>query len=613
MTDDRFLEQLLTLPTVVTAKLSPDGRWVAFVWANVHENLDVFVVPTDGSAGPIPLTRTPEATWLVNWLPDSSGVLVEEDRNRDERVTLYRVRLDAPGRMEPLTEVHPPYFLRGGALHPSRPWLFYGANYDVERGETIEATWIYRQDLETGERRVLARPARPAWTAPELNRPGTHLIYARKDRHPSGRQVWMVDVEGEEDREILNFGDEVKVSARWLLDGERVAFLTDSKGEGPQEHVSLGVWDRTSGRTEWWIDDPDRALEDLWVAPQGWLIVDEVRQARHRPVYLDPQTGAEGTFPALPGNLLPLGQGADGAWIGVYYAAHRPVDLVRFDLRVRSPEDLTSLTRFWERTELDLGRLVPAESVTWRSADGLEIQGWLYRARPNRRRAVIYVHGGPTSHSEERLNPQIQYLVARGFNVLDVNYRGSTGFGKAFREKIKEDGWGGREQEDIVAGARWLIEHGLAEPGWVGVTGTSYGGYSSWCQITRYSPDPIGAAAPICGMTDLVVDYETTRPDLRPYSEEMMGGSPQEVPEKYYERSPIHFVDRIRGKVLVVQGAQDPNVTPENMRAVVQALERHRIPYELLVFEDEGHGIVKRENRLRLYRRLADFFEKALG
>jgi dipeptidyl aminopeptidase/acylaminoacyl peptidase len=114
-------------------------------------------------------------------------------------------------------------------------------------------------------------------------------------------------------------------------------------------------------------------------------------------------------------------------------------------------------------------------------------------------------------------------------------------------------------------------------------------------------------------MTDLVVDYETTRPDLRPYSEEMIGGRPDQAPQRYYERSPINFVQNIRGKLLIIQGALDPNVTPENVRQVRQRLDTARIPYELLVFEDEGHGIVKVANQKVLYRRLAEFFEAALG
>ncbi len=620
MTDHILLDQLLTLPTVLDARLSPDGRWAAFVWYRIHENIDVFLVPTDGSARPVALTHTPEATWFVSWAPDSRSVVVAEDHDGDERVRLFRVTIDRPEQMQPLTEDRPPYFVRGGDLHPSGRLLFYGANYDFSGHEALEPTWIYRHDLHTGERHPIARPARPGWTRPSLNRAGTHLLYARKDRHPSGRQFYLVDVDGQEDREILNFGDAVKTHARWLPDSEHILVVSEATSSEPQEHNSLGLYHWPSRSLRWLIDDAGRFLESAWVSPDGLVIADEIRGARHRTSWLDPHSGAETAFPELSGNLLPIGRARDGSWIGRFYSAISPTDLVRFSEAVRSPADLASLTSWQDHSELDRSALVDAEDFRWRSVDGLEIQGWLYRAIPNPRRAVIFVHGGPTSHSEERLNVQIQYLVQRGFNVLDVNYRGSTGFGLGFREAIKKEGWGGREQDDIAAGAEALIQHGLAQAGRVGVTGTSYGGYSSWCLLTHCPWETIAAAAPICGMTDLVVDYETTRPDLRPYSEEMIGGSPADVPEKYYERSPVHFVQKIRDKVrgsgaplLIVQGARDPNVTPENVREVVSRLEAHTVPYELLVFDDEGHGITRPANQARLYVQLADFFDRALA
>jgi dipeptidyl aminopeptidase/acylaminoacyl peptidase len=302
---------------------------------------------------------------------------------------------------------------------------------------------------------------------------------------------------------------------------------------------------------------------------------------------------------------MPIGPATDGAWVCYHYDARHPMRLVRFRDGVLQPiSDLPD-------RHIDELELAAAEDFRWRSSDGLEIQGWLYRPKGTARGAVILVHGGPTAHSEDAFDPEVQYLLAAGFAVLQPNYRGSTGFDLPFQEAIKQDGWGGREQDDIANGAAALIARGIAGPGRVGVTGTSYGGYSSWCQITRAPPDIIGAAAPICGMTDLVVDYETTRPDLRPYSEEMMGGSPEGVPERYRERSPIHFVDRIRGKLMIVQGLNDPNVTPQNVTDVRARLDAAGVRYELLLFEDEGHGIAKPENRKRLCRRLAAFFGAA--
>jgi len=514
--NDRYLQNLLQLPTVVYALLSPDGRWVAFVWYHRHENMDVFVMPTDGSTSPLALTDTPEYTWLVGWTPGSRAVIVEQDHDGDERVQLFRVDLERPGELVPLTGDCPPYFIRGGSLSPDGRCLFYGANFDFSSGQVLEPTWIYRHDLSTGERIALARPEKPVNMEVSLNRQGTHLLYCRKDRHPSGRQFHLVDVDGEVDQEFLNFGDQVKTFARWFPDGENILVLSESIGARPQEHLSLGVYNRASRRLRWLVDDPARSIEGAWVSPDGTIIIDEIVRGSHAAGCIDPGSSEIKPFPRLPGNLLPLGRSADGAWIAIYYAADQPAELVRFDPQASSQDDLVSLTRAWELTAMDKGALTPAEPFYWSSADGTEIWGWLYRARPNPRRVVIYLHGGPTHHSENKLNAQIQYLVSRGFNVLDVNYRGSTGYGLKFREAIKEDGWGGREQADIASGAQALVKEGLADAGRVGVTGTSYGGYSSWHLITHYPPEVIAASAPVCGMTDLVVDYETTRPDLRP-------------------------------------------------------------------------------------------------
>ncbi len=615
MQHEAFLEALLALPSIIGSSMDPHARWVAWTWYRRRPTLDVYAVDALGQEPPVALTETPYNTELVAWAHNGHGVLVALDRHDDERVQLARVRLEAPGVLQPLTEPHPPYFLRGGQLDPEERYLFYGANYDFEAQRLLEPTWLYRHDLSTGERRVIARPRKPAWTEPKLSPRGDWVLYARKDRHPAGRQYHLVRPDGSHDREILNFGDRAKVSARWMPDGEHVLFLAEVLEHDPP-YQRVGLYRVADGHIRWLVDDPTWEIERAWPTPQGEVVLHEVRQARSRAWVWDPTTDRLRRLEPEAGTFLPVGHpaGHRDLWVGVHYHARQPRDLV---LAREDPPGrvviVRSLTRMWALTPLRPEDLTPAEDFRWRSSDGLEIQGWLYRASPNPKRAILYIHGGPTSHSEDAFNAQIQYLVARGFNVLDVNYRGSTGFGVAFREAIKEDGWGGREQEDIATAARALIEAGLAEPGRVGVTGTSYGGYSAWCQITRYPPDLIAAAAPICGMTDLVVDYQTTRPDLRPYSEEMMGGSPDEVPEKYYQRSPINFIQNIRGRLLIVQGMQDPNVTPENMRVVLERLEQHGIPYELLTFEDEGHGIVKRENQRVLYRRLADFFDQALG
>ena len=609
--ENDYLEALLTIPSIYDYKISKDSKYIAYTWKNVHPNLDVFLVPTDGKSRPFALTETPEATFVVSFAPDSLSVIVGEDKDRNERVRLFEVKIDEPKQMMPLTEEDPPFFLRGGALHPNRRWLVYGANYDLEAGMEIEPTWVYRHDLKTGERLVLAKPKKPTWLYPQLNNQGTHVLYNRKEIHPKGEQYWLVDIEGGEDREILNFGPEAKVQAVWLPDGRQVGFITETKDGKHQKYYSLGIYDIETEEINWLIDDQDRNIERIYSPINGHhLVVLEYQRARVRPSIMDLKDMKEESLHEIEGSLIPIGPVKDEEWIGQYYSSTQPDEIVRFDITNVETTLFKSLTHVWERTNVKREELTAAEDFEWRAKDGLKIHGWLYRPTKPSKKAVVYVHGGPTAHSKDAINPQIQYYVSRGLNVLDPNYRGSTGYGVEFEDLIRVRGWGSEEQEDMWEGVKELIEQGVAGRGKIGVTGTSYGGYSSWYAITK-APDLVSAAVPICGMTDLVVDYETTRPDLRPYSEEMLGGSPKEVPERYYERSPINFVGEIKGKLMIVQGARDPNVTPKNVEAVRKRLDKEGRKYEVLVFQDEGHGILKNKNQKILFKKIVDFFAKA--
>ena len=133
-----------------------------------------------------------------------------------------------------------------------------------------------------------------------LNSQGTHLLYSRKDRHPGGRQYYLVDVNGEEDREILNFGNEVKVFARWLPDGENILVLSESTGGRSQEHTSLGIYHLPSAEMRWLIDDRQRTLESAWPTPDGMVIVDEIIGSMHKPTSPRPAKWEREAIPCIP-------------------------------------------------------------------------------------------------------------------------------------------------------------------------------------------------------------------------------------------------------------------------------------------------------------------------
>ena len=173
MKPSEYLDALLSLPGMSSPIVSWDGKWVAWTWFRAGPTADVYVAPTDGSKPPTRLTDTLDNTFLVSWTPDNRAILVEQDKDGNERAQLFRVDLTRPIVMTALTESEPNYFIRGGDLHPNGRWLVYGANFDVETVQEIEPTWIYRHDLRTGERLPLARPEKGGYIIPELSPIGT--------------------------------------------------------------------------------------------------------------------------------------------------------------------------------------------------------------------------------------------------------------------------------------------------------------------------------------------------------------------------------------------------------------------------------------------------------
>jgi dipeptidyl aminopeptidase/acylaminoacyl peptidase len=490
-------------------------------------------------------------------------------------------------------------------LHPNGQWLFTCAEFDPHDPQGRTGACIHRQDLATGERRVIARMLEGEGTGPLLSPDGRHLLYHRRDKHPAGSQVWLVDVDGKEDRPLLDLGDEVPIRAQWLGDGDEVLVLAATA-----THERVGIFDIARGKMQWLIDDPAWQVESAVPSGNGKnVMIIEGRGGGVRATLMPVDGGSPIRIESADGDLLPIGALPNGDWVGAVLRHDRPTEFVRFD--PRDPAERTNLSRAGDLASPLARSPVTAESIHWHSVDDLKIQGWLYRPRGKPRGLVVWVHGGPNLHSDCEINTLAQCMVADGFAVLDPNYRGSTAFGVPFRESIKADGWGGREQEDIRTGIEHLIEIGVAERGRIGIAGLSYGGYSSWYAVTRY-PDLVAAAAPICGMTDLAIDYEETHlPHGRLYSEEMMGGTPAQQAERYFERSPINHFGNVRGRLLIVHGLRDPNVSPRNTEIASDALRKAGIPFELLTFDDEGHGIWRTANRRVLLERLLRLFNEA--
>jgi dipeptidyl aminopeptidase/acylaminoacyl peptidase len=274
---------------------------------------------------------------------------------------------------------------------------------------------------------------------------------------------------------------------------------------------------------------------------------------------------------------------------------------------------------FSAREDLDRYTLAPVKYMEVKARDGLVLPCLLtlpVGVEPRGLPTVLHVHGGPWSRDSWGYHPSVQHLANRGYAVLQVNYRGSTGFGKKHTVAAKRE-FAGKMHDDLVDGVRWLVDQGIADPKRVGIMGGSYGGYATLVGLA-FTPEVFACGVDMVGPSNLVSLVESFpaywRLDLV-NSWYPFVGNPADPKERadMEARSPLFRVDQIRAPLLIGQGANDPRVTRKESDQMVDALKKRGQDVEYMVFEDEGHGFARPQNRLKWYAATEAFLAKHLG
>jgi dipeptidyl aminopeptidase/acylaminoacyl peptidase len=226
---------------------------------------------------------------------------------------------------------------------------------------------------------------------------------------------------------------------------------------------------------------------------------------------------------------------------------------------------------------------------------------------------VLNVHGGPQARDSWGYNPEAQWLANRGYACLQVNYRGSTGYGKTFQNAGNKE-WGRKMHDDLVDAVTWAAKQGIADPKKVAIYGGSYGGYAALVGAT-FTPDLFCCAVDIVGPSNLI----TLIRSIPPYWSTFLAsfyrrvGNPDTEEEFLKSRSPLFKVDQIKIPLLIAQGANDPRVKQAESEQIVEAMRSRGIDYEYMLFPDEGHGFAKPENRLKFYAAAEKFLARHMG
>ncbi|MCP4752002.1 MAG: S9 family peptidase [Proteobacteria bacterium] len=263
-------------------------------------------------------------------------------------------------------------------------------------------------------------------------------------------------------------------------------------------------------------------------------------------------------------------------------------------------------------------RLSTIRPISFKARDGLTIPGYLTIPKGTSGKnlpTVLLVHGGPWSRDYWGLNEMVQFLANRGYAVLQVNYRGSTGYGRSFMEAAIGE-FAGKMHDDLIDGVKWAVDKRIADPDKVCIFGGSYGGYATLVGLT-FTPETFACGVDLVGMSNLVTLIESFPEDWDLHMglwHKYVGdpGDPEDRKEME-ARSPLFRVDKIVKPLLIGQGANDPRVTQKESDQIVEAMEKSGKPVVYMLFPDEGHGLRNWQNRLRYNRRMEDFLAEHLG
>jgi dipeptidyl aminopeptidase/acylaminoacyl peptidase len=592
--------QLAAVVDIAEVAIAPDGGEVAFV-TDRSGAFELWTVPLrDGVVGEArQRTHADEQVSGLAYSPDGALLVFEMDHGGDERTDLWLLRrgADAPER---LTDT--PTAERAARFSPDGRALAF--ERDTDRPFRFN---VHVMDLAT--RRVTQLTREPVNVmAPRWSRDGRTLVATRSGDDQRG-DLAVIDVASGRVRFVPPpRADGIAWPVGFLPDGALLATATNDAGFTQLATVDLARGAaRFVGAAEWDVEAAE-------VADDGAVMF--VRNVRGESrVEVAPSVAAltGGTRVVASGGVVgDLAVDRAGRRIVLLHeASNHPPEILALDAASAGPPTTLVPSAV---AGVQPALLAEATRRSFRSFDGIEIDAFLWRPPVARLGAppplVVHVHGGPNGQTRGAFSPQIQALAEAGFVVASVNYRGSTGYGRAFEDLNNRD-WGGGDLRDIVAVVEALGRAGEVDRARVGIVGGSYGGYMTLRAITA-EPAVWRAAVDMFGMPDLEEDYRITADRFGSwYLTEM--GDPARDAALYRDRSPVHALDRVRAPLLVLQGANDTNVPRVESDAVVAALRGRGQRVEYTVYPNEGHGFTHRDNRVDAMSRTVAFFLRELG
>jgi dienelactone hydrolase len=606
-------------PERTQPRISPDGGSLAWI-APKDGVLNVWVAPILASAGPdtgvdgagvdwaaarVITADTDRGIRTFSWARDGRHLMYIQDAGGDENWRLYDVAVDSLERRDltPFEKIHATII---GTSKRRPTEVLVGINADNPQLHDV-----YRLDLTTGALvKEIENPGYAGWLADE-----DLVVRCAIAPLPDGSFDVLVRDSGDADfRTLLTIPAEDAISTDVVSfsgDGRSV-LMTSAAGS---DTARLTKVDLATGAETVLASDPEADIAGVLLHPDTrdpQIVM--ILKDRMEYLVLDPSVADDlrAVQKLHPGDPSFAGRDdADATWLIAYNVDAGSVAYYMYDKKTRTGRPL-----FVARPELADYTLAAMEPFSYAARDGLVIHGYLTfppGADRSALPAVLNVHGGPQVRDAWGYNPEAQWFANRGYLCVQVNYRGSTGYGKSFVAAGDRE-WGGKMHDDLIDAVSYIVGQGWADPDRVAIYGGSYGGYAALLGAA-FTPDVFCCAVDIVGPSNLKTLLETIPPYWAPMIAQLYRrvGNPETDEDFLWSRSPLSRARDIRIPLLIAQGANDPRVKQAESEQIVEALKDAGIDYEYMLFPDEGHGFAKPENRIKFYAAAERFLARYLG
>ncbi len=597
-------EVLFGNPTKALPRVSPNGKKIAYLAP--HENVLNIWIRTIGQDDDHVVTHdTYRGIRWYMWSPDSNALLYIQDKDGDENWCIYRIDIatQAVINLTPFEGVQAHLI----ALSKSGTDALLELNKDDPRLHDL-----YHLDMSKGELTLVEK--NPGTVTEWLIDTHMHVKGIVTAREDGGIEVLIRQSPDAEFKKLLEWGFEDGRSSGvlgftrddkelYILDSSATNTSCLAKIDCATEHFTMLYHDEGYDIGSVMINPKTRELEAVVIAKAHNEFVIFDQQVKQDLEFLAQVDGGE--------CVIISRDDEDMLWIVAFFKDNGPVTCYAFDRKHKSVVFL-----FDSRPALKEYTLAAMEPFSLVARDGLKLEGYVtYPVDAERHDLpmVLNVHGGPWSRDTWGCDPEAQWFANRGYMCVQVNFRGSTGYGKAFLNAANKE-WGNKMHHDLIDTVKYFIDGGIADSKRIAIYGGSYGGYAALCGAA-FTPDVFCCAIDIVGPSNLLTLIQSIPPywfhELTMIYQRI--GNPETEEDFLKTCSPLFSVDKIKIPLLIVQGAQDPRVKQTEAEQIVAALKEKSIDHEYLLFPDEGHGFAKPENRLKFYECVERFLANNLG